>query len=183
VFSQYLDGELAPTERRSLEAHLLDCHECRRDLASLSQTIDALGALPAEPGPQLADAVIDALRLEGHARDEVATHVSNPVASPALRVIGGAGQQPRAEGTRRGASARVRPLLRYCLRRAQLRLTLPMALLAGAAISLINQGGMILNGDLSVGMCVMCALNFLVPFIALNISLAMATGLATRRRI
>jgi anti-sigma factor RsiW len=182
VLSEYLDGELAPAERRALEAHLLDCHDCRLDLATLSQTIDALHALPAEPTPRLADSVIAALRLEDPARNDVATRPPSVVASPALRVVVG-GQRSPGGRTHRGALVRVGGVLRYCLRRAQLRLTLPVALLAGTAISLINQGSMIFNGEVTVGMCAICALNFLVPFIALNLGLAMAVGVVRRRRI
>jgi anti-sigma factor RsiW len=181
VFSQYLDGELVPSERRALEAHLLDCDGCRRDLAALSQTIDALGALNTEPTPGLADSVIAALRLEDPARNGAGGGPSNAASSPAL-VAGEAGRRSPGAPTANGAVVRVAGVLRYCLRRAQLRLTLPVALLAGAAISLINQGSMIFNGEVTVGMCAICALNFLVPFVALNLGLAMAVGVVRRRR-
>jgi hypothetical protein len=42
---------------------------------------------------------------------------------------------------------------------------------------------MIFNGEVTVGMCAICALNFVVPFIALNLGLAIAVGVAKRRRI
>jgi anti-sigma factor RsiW len=183
MLSQYLDGELTHTERRALEAHLLDCADCRRALATLSQTIDALHALPAEPRPQLADAVIAALRLQETVNNDLAPRRSDPMAPPGLSVVGGTGGQASRERTMRGTLVRARAVLRYCLRRAQLRLTVPTALLAGAAISLINQGNMIFNGEVTVGMCAICALNFVVPFIALNLGLAIAVGAAKRRRI
>jgi anti-sigma factor RsiW len=182
VFSEYLDGELAPAERRALEAHVLDCDDCRRDLASLSHTIDALHALPTESKPRLAESVIAALRDEDPARSVVATRSSNSSASPALRVLDEAVQRSPGERKQSRAALDVPAVLRYCLRRAQLRLTVPVALLAGAAISLINQGSMIFNGEVTVGMCAICALNFVVPFIALNLGLAMAVGVMNRRR-
>jgi len=58
--------------------------------------------------------------------------------------------------------------LRYCFQRAQLRLTLPIALLAGVVLSLINQGGILMDGRIDLRMCAMCAANVLVPFAALN---------------
>ncbi len=70
------------------------------------------------------------------------------------------------ESRRRGGA---RAALRYCLQRAQLRLTLPIALLAGVVLSLINQGGILMDGRIDLAMCAMCAMNFLVPFVALNV--------------
>ncbi len=38
--SMYLDGELAPPDRRTIEKHLRDCPCCEDVLASLKQAVD-----------------------------------------------------------------------------------------------------------------------------------------------
>jgi hypothetical protein len=63
----------------------------------------------------------------------------------------------------------------------RLRLTLPIALLVGAAITLLNQSQMIFAGRIDLEMCAVCALNFVIPFLALNAGLLLAMG-ATRRK-
>jgi hypothetical protein len=57
------------------------------------------------------------------------------------------------------------------LRGGRLRLTLPIALVAGVVLSIINQGGMLFDGRIDFGMCAICAANFVVPFVALNAAL------------
>lgn len=47
--SAYLDGELAPPVRGRMEAHLAECAECRRLIASLKRLIGALHHLPGPP--------------------------------------------------------------------------------------------------------------------------------------
>ena len=48
--SPYLDGQLSPRERTTLEAHLVACGACRRALDELRATISAVGGLAdAEP--------------------------------------------------------------------------------------------------------------------------------------
>jgi anti-sigma factor RsiW len=183
ALSQYLDGELAPRERLAMEAHLRDCHSCRGVLASLSQTIQALGSLPAEHRPGMADSIIAALRRESPQQDGATERSSRAMQSPALRVVRSAAEPSITRRAPAGWPPRAHAALRYCLRRVQLRLTLPIALLVGVALSLINQGDMIFNGRLTVGMCASCALNFVVPFIALNIGLAMAMRVTKSRRI
>jgi anti-sigma factor RsiW len=183
VLSRYLDGELAPSERRRLNTHLGDCPDCRRVLDSLAHTRDGLASLPAEPRADLADSIIAALRLEAPAQDAVTKRASRAWGSPALRLVGDGARQSNGNRAYIGRRLRLRPALGYCLRRAQLRLTVPMALLVGSVLSVINQGDMIFTGRLSVGMCVTCAMNFLVPFVALNIGLVMALGVAKRRRL
>jgi anti-sigma factor RsiW len=44
--SAYLDGELAPAERRAIEAHLAVCAACREELDALAQVKRLLGRLP-----------------------------------------------------------------------------------------------------------------------------------------
>jgi hypothetical protein len=79
--------------------------------------------------------------------------------------------QRRADDDSGGSwSQRAHSALGYCLRGAQLRLTLPLALLAGAILTLVNMGGQLMHGRLDLGMCAMCAMDFLVPFIALNVA-------------
>ena len=45
--SDYLDGELAPSQRTRMEHHLGECANCRRLLAGLRQTVAALHRLTA----------------------------------------------------------------------------------------------------------------------------------------
>lgn len=45
--SDYLDGELSPSKRRRMEHHLGECEQCRRLLAGLRRTVDALHRLVA----------------------------------------------------------------------------------------------------------------------------------------
>lgn len=50
--SAYLDGELEAEERQRLEAHLMACADCQRELAELRQTRQLLRALPAPALPR-----------------------------------------------------------------------------------------------------------------------------------
>jgi anti-sigma factor RsiW len=43
---EYLDGQLPPSEARTVEAHLAECAACQGDLALLRQVDDALATLP-----------------------------------------------------------------------------------------------------------------------------------------
>ncbi len=45
VFSGYLDGQVAPDERRRIEAHLAGCDPCRETLAGLRRTVALVGGL------------------------------------------------------------------------------------------------------------------------------------------
>ena len=47
--SEYVDGELEPSERLDLETHLSGCAECRTDLASLRAVVTRAGSLPDTP--------------------------------------------------------------------------------------------------------------------------------------
>jgi anti-sigma factor RsiW len=150
--SEYLDGDLASRDRRALEAHVRDCGRCRRLLESLAATVDALGSIRSGAPGGLADSVIAELR----ARDQPALAVVRTASQPAIG---------------NGRVERVRSALAFCCRRPQLRVTVPLALLVGVALSFANQGGMLLDGRIDLGMCVMCATDFVVPFVALNIVL------------
>ena len=61
--SDYLDGELASRERQRVEQHMGICPQCRRVLATLRRTLEALtnlGGTEARPG--LADGIVKRLR-------------------------------------------------------------------------------------------------------------------------
>ncbi len=53
LLSAYLDNELSDEERRTIEAHVRTCAECRRELAELQWTASLLAQLPEvrEPRP------------------------------------------------------------------------------------------------------------------------------------
>jgi anti-sigma factor RsiW len=63
-FSDYLDEELSPEERRRLEEHVSVCPQCRRVLATLRRTVESLMGLGEEPRRGVADGVIQRLRGE-----------------------------------------------------------------------------------------------------------------------
>jgi anti-sigma factor RsiW len=195
VLSEYLDGELALRERHALDAHLRDCSRCRALLESLSRTVQALGSLgspSAERRPGLADSIVAALRAESGSPSVPDGGARTRSPAPTLSVVGGvtrtaAGTPATLEGSVGDATLPGRPrsplsVMHYCLRGTQLRLTLPLAVIAGAALSLINQWDMIFNGRLTLGMCGSCAMNFVVPFLALNLALAIAAGVSRHRR-
>ena len=61
--SALLDGELAPTERAQVEAHLATCAECTAELAALARTLGMLHALPAVRAPLgFVDRVLESTR-------------------------------------------------------------------------------------------------------------------------
>jgi hypothetical protein len=68
------------------------------------------------------------------------------------------------------------------LRRSWLRVTLPIGLLLGVILSLVNQGGMLLSGQIDVRMCVICALDFVLPLAALSALMLAAASWAGGRR-
>jgi Putative zinc-finger len=47
--SEYIDGELEPSERGALEAHLSGCAECRADVAALRAVVASAGSLTDTP--------------------------------------------------------------------------------------------------------------------------------------
>jgi hypothetical protein len=137
--------------------------------------------------PGLADSIIAGLRAKSPSQDlEPGLALRHPGA-PALTVV----PDLRLHGIERAtAAAEARPgwrrvgraLVGYCLRRPQLRLTLPLALLTGVALSLINQGSMIFGGRANLfADCLQCSPNFVIPFVALNVGLFLAARLAERR--
>ena len=51
--SAYLDGELAPGERETVERHLTTCQACQWDLDTLQTTVQWMGELPTVPLPRV----------------------------------------------------------------------------------------------------------------------------------
>jgi anti-sigma factor RsiW len=58
LMTDYLDGNLSPSDRARLDAHLADCPHCSEYLAQLRVTIDALGYVTPE---DLTDEALDDL--------------------------------------------------------------------------------------------------------------------------
>jgi hypothetical protein len=67
------------------------------------------------------------------------------------------------------------------LHRTWLWATIPIAFVLGVVLSLVNQGDMLLSGEVNLRMCAACALDFLLPFFALNVALAIAANVARDR--
>jgi hypothetical protein len=186
MLSRYLDDEVTPSERLALEAHLLGCDGCRALLESLKSTLAALRSMHANARPGLADSVIGALEARSFSPSGTPRLTSPGPRSPTLSVvpnrggetIGAAIVSHDARSERRRV---MRVLLRYSLRRPQLRLTLPLGLSVGIALSLINKGYMIFDGRVDAEMCAVCGLDFVIPFIALNVGLLVATRVTRRR--
>jgi hypothetical protein len=184
MLSRHLDGELSDRERRALEAHLGDCARCRVLSQSLSSTIRALGSLQSRARPGVAESVITALRASTPPETRAS---ARPQASPSLTVVRDAASVASglpSGGPESQASGRrvARALMGHGLRRPQLRLTLPLGLLVGIALSVINQGTMIFSGRANLlEVCLTCSPNFLIPFVALNVGLLLAARVARRR--
>jgi anti-sigma factor RsiW len=177
--SQYLDGELDVRQREALEAHTRECARCRSLLASLESTVRALGALGKEAPAGLADSIIDALRAEDQPEIAIRQRSPDGTAVRALAVVPASAELPSRNRILNGWR-RVGPALRYCLQRRHLRLTLPIAVIAGVVLSMVNMGGMLMHGKIDLGVCLSCAVDFLVPFLALNLGLLMLWGLPRR---
>jgi anti-sigma factor RsiW len=180
VLSRYLEGELDPAARQDLEAHISGCARCRELLASLKTTLDELGSLTVQAPAGLADSVIEALRAESPER-AVRPASREAAGPPALTVISGTGGEPRGDHRlsrwRRGIAAG----LHWCLQPRQLGLTVPIAVMAGVVLSLVNMGGMLMHGRIDLGVCLSCAVDFLVPFLAVNLGLLMLLWLPRHR--
>jgi hypothetical protein len=87
-----------------------------------------------------------------------------------LTVVPESGQPTVGERIRNRWPREARAALRWCLQRPQLRLTLPITVVAGVLLSMVNMGGMLMHGQIDVGVCLSCAVDFLVPFLALNLA-------------
>jgi anti-sigma factor RsiW len=186
TLSRYLEGDLKSSDRLAVETHLGGCADCRAELDSMTGTVRALGSLRPDRRSDLADSIIAALRASTSSQPAARARSSRPSGSRALMAVPDPGAltvepastDPRASSLGRG----VRALLAYCLHRPQLRFTLPLAFIVGVALSLINQGYMIFSGRVDLGMCAICGLNFVIPFLALNVGLLLASRVAARRR-
>ncbi|MCW5979630.1 MAG: zf-HC2 domain-containing protein [Bryobacteraceae bacterium] len=63
-FGRYLDGELLPQERQSLEGHLAECLECAREVDVLRRIDDFLGEDAAPRPPDLSEAILRRVQSE-----------------------------------------------------------------------------------------------------------------------
>jgi anti-sigma factor RsiW len=179
--SRYLDGELDPSRREALESHIDGCDRCRRLLVSLQTMLHELGSLRGQAPAGLVDSIIEALRadspeLDAHRPPRGGTESPTPTVVPES---GGTSVGDRGlPRWRRGIAVG----LAWCLQRRQLRLTLPISIVAGVVLSLVNMGGMLMHGKIDLGVCVSCAMDFLVPFLALNLGLLMLLWVPRSRR-
>jgi len=64
--------------------------------------------------------------------------------------------------------------LRFVTRRPVLRRNLLVALVVGSILSLVNQVDLVLRGELTLGLLVKVAFNYLVPFIVASIGAALS---------
>jgi anti-sigma factor RsiW len=182
VLSRYLDDDLDPQARQTLETHVQGCPRCRSGLASLASTLRALGSPEAEHPDGLADSIIAALHADAPDEAEAAQR-SESARVPALTLVPGSPQASIGDRMWNRWPHEAHSALRWCLQRTQLRLTLPIALVTGAVLSLVNMGGMLMHGKIDLGVCVSCAIDFLVPFFALNLGLLMLLWAPRRRRL
>jgi hypothetical protein len=182
LFSEYLDGDLDTRAHRALEAHVRDCGRCRARLGSLTVTVRALGSLETESPPGLADSVIAALRTEPPPEPADRRRPVGTAGLAALSLVPGSSRPTRGDEALERWPPAARAALRWCLRPRQLRLTVPIALVTGVVLSLVNMGGMLVHGRIDLGVCVSCALDFLVPFLALNLGLLMLLWAPRHRR-
>ena len=93
--SAYLEGEIEPTERRTIEIHLEECVRCRQELALLQRTVSALQSLETiEVPPRLTAAI----QVEVGAREQfswrrlasrlfVPLHIKLPLEAMALVLV------------------------------------------------------------------------------------------------
>lgn len=95
-----------------------------------------------------------------------------------IAVVRSAGRPPTP-----ARRTRLKAAVSYCLQGPRLRITVPVALAAGVLLILVNQGGHLLAGDISLGMCAMCATNILLPFVALNLLLSLTASRIDRRQL
>jgi anti-sigma factor RsiW len=182
MLSRYLEDDLNARERRALESHVHGCSRCRRELASLANTVCALGSLEAVTSPGLADSIITALRSEDAQERATSRRAPDTAGLPALTVVPGAGPSSAGNRILTRWPQEARTALRWCLQRPQLRLTVPITVVAGVVLSLVNMGGMLMDGKIDLGVCLSCAADFLVPFLALNLALLMLLRLPSRKR-
>lgn len=183
VLSRYVESDLDARRRRAVEAHLRDCPRCQRDLASLTITIRAVRSLEAPSRAGLAESIVGALRAEEEGATATSLGARDAASAALLTVIAGSGRSSGGEPVPSRVAQEARAALRWCLQRRQLRLTLPIAVLAGVVLSLVNMGGTLLHGRIDLGVCVSCTVDFLVPFLTVNLGLVMLVRLPRRGRL
>jgi anti-sigma factor RsiW len=62
LLQDYVTRELEPEKRRQVDAHLLECDACQRELAILTAVVSSLGNQPVvEPSPDFASRVLGSL--------------------------------------------------------------------------------------------------------------------------
>lgn len=148
-------GGLTGHERARVQGHLRGCARCRAALAALADGGRELRSLRTEAPDGLAERII--ARLDAEARD---TRLS--VVTPA----------PPAPARRRAAAL----LASRHLQCAQMRFTLPIALVVGLAITAVKDLGTLTGGDVDIATaCVVCGMNVVVPFALLHLGLLLAS--------
>ncbi len=60
--SAYVDGELRSSRRLRLERHVSECEQCRRILAALRETLNALHRLPVPTADSEPNRIVTAVR-------------------------------------------------------------------------------------------------------------------------
>jgi anti-sigma factor RsiW len=180
LLSRYLEGDLDARRRRALETHVGRCPRCKQELASLSSIVSGLGALEPHNSPRLAQSIIAALRAEPSHPGAASDSSEGGATAPPLAVVPATAHAPAGDRLRRSQEARA--AVRWCLQKPRLRLTLPIALIAGLVLSFVNMGGMLMHGRIDAGVCVSCAIDFVVPFLALNLGLLMLLWVPRRRQ-
>ena len=158
MLSRYLDGDLAAEQRDAVEDHVRGCLSCRRLLQSLSQTISGLSTLIVHAPSHVTEGIVAALSS------------ASGDSAPQLTVVASDRAQSRAD-----LWHWLRVAVRYCLQRSQLRITVPTGVLLGIVLSLVNMGGKVLPGEFDLRTCAVCAADFLLPFVAINVVLLAAT--------
>src|SRR5262249_27346912 len=138
VFSEYLDGDLDARAQRALEAHVSECARCRGTLASLTTTVRALGSLETASPPGLADSITAALRTEPPRESGSRRRPVDTAGLAALSLVPGHSRATRSDRALERWPQAARAALRWCLRPRQLRLTVPIALVTGVVLSLVN---------------------------------------------
>lgn len=102
TFQGYLDGELAQSERREIEAHLRVCPACEAELTQLRSLFQSIESLPSEPlATDLTSNVMSAVHPRARWLPSIA--VGELVAAAALTLalvlwLGGAELQARLDG-------------------------------------------------------------------------------------
>lgn len=183
AFSRYLDDDLDQSERRTFEAHVKQCPRCRRVLASLTDLVDALGSLQTPSPRGLADTIVSALRAEAPAELAARGRGRGSSGAAPRTVVLSVDQQSRGEQRLRRWPHEAHRAVRWCLKWPQLRITAPITVGAGLVLSLVNMGGMIMAGRFDLRVCVSCTIDFLVPFLVLNLGLLLLLRLPGRRRV